>query len=272
MYSFLFKAVTSIASEGKQVHFKSQRHNSLVFSPHLKLFGYDMTTSSSHSYVVLTGDLVGSRKLSSDQLQTIFEGLKDFWGKFSKQHPDQIIGDLEVFRGDGWQVALHSPELALEAAVFLRAVGKACPLSNNSDSRVGIGIGSVNLLKPEKLGESQGKAFEASGDALKEASSSKVRWKLISTYQIFSQFDSLVLPLLDMAVSSWSASESIAVIGELLEWKQEDTAAHAWALKKDGMPPTQQAIGDALGRIRWKSHLHPVLKNIFSTSLGACNE
>lgn len=215
----------------------------------------------SHVYTILTGDLVGSRKLSSEDLQKVILSMKDFWNRFSEFHPHHVIGGLEIFRGDGWQVALQSPTLALVAAVFLRAVSKACPLSLNTDSKVGIGIGVVETILADNLGESQGKAFEASGDALEIASGSKIRWKLLSDQNEISNLDSLVLPLLDLSVSSWSASESIAVVGEILDWNQEDTAVHAWALKKDGSSPSQQAIGDALGRIHWKSHIQPVLED-----------
>ncbi|WFB37681.1 hypothetical protein P3T73_07900 [Kiritimatiellota bacterium B12222] len=216
----------------------------------------------SQVYAVLTGDVMGSRQLSASQLQDLLAGMKDFWGKFSTHSPDQVIGTLEVFRGDGWQVALKSPACALEAAVFLRAVCKACPASDNSDSRVGIGMGSVDVLNPSHLAESQGDAFEASGDALAVAAQGKIRWKLLSKCKEVAKWDALTLPPLDLAISSWSSTESFAVVGEILGWTQEETALHPWAQKTDGSSPTPQAVGKAFRRTHWKSHISPVLDTV----------
>ncbi len=216
-------------------------------------------SESPQVYAVLTGDVIGSRQLSASQLQDLLSDMKDFWDKFSENFPDQVIGNLEVFRGDGWQVALSSPACALEAAVFLRAVSKASPASDHSDSRVGIGIGAVEVLNPAHLAESQGDAFEASGDALALTSKGKIRWKLLAQSKEFTSLDLFTLPVLDLAVSSWSAVESFAVVGEILGWTQEETALHLWAQKNDGSSPTPQAVGKAFRRTFWKSHIHPVL-------------
>lgn len=230
-------------------------------------------------HAILTGDIMASRRLNASQLTGTFQEMNTFWSEFSSLHSGQVLGKIDVFRGDGWQAALASPEHAVDAAVFLRAVVKACPLSEKSDSRLGIGIGSVEQLDPDDLGGSHGEAFEASGDALSLATRGKIRWMLLPDHAVLREINTLALPSLDLAISEWSAAESIAVIGEMLNWKQEQTAAHPWSQKKDGSAPTQQAVADALSRVCWKTHILPVLHSSRSflgcytnTSSVTCNK
>jgi class 3 adenylate cyclase len=96
-------------------------------------------------HAVLTGDLVGSRRLAGDQVEALFQHLNDLWGQFADCHAGAVVGRIEVFRGDGWQAALAQPSLAVKAALFLRAVVKAQPFDQTVDTRVGIGIGRVDL-------------------------------------------------------------------------------------------------------------------------------
>lgn len=214
------------------------------------------------TYAILTGDLISSQSLSSAERVETLEAMKTFWKQFADARPGAVSGELEVFRGDGWQAALSGPAHGLDAAVFLRAVVKACPQSHKSDTRVGIGIGPADSFLENNLGESQGEAFVASGRALESLSPAKSRWTLLPDNGPLRPLSRQVFPLLDLAVTRWSAAESLAVIGEMLGWTREQTAAHPWAQKKDGDMPTPQAISDALNRVSWKSHLLSVLNEV----------
>lgn len=221
------------------------------------------------THAILTGDLIGSHKLSPRQVTGTLEAMKDFWQKFSSLHHGHVLGGLEVFRGDGWQAALASPEFALDTAVFLRAVVKACPHSLKSDTRIGIGIGAVSHWVEGNLGESQGEAFVASGHALESLADTKLRWTLLPDFGFYRPISKMLLPAVDLAVTRWSAPEAFAVIGEMLGWTQEKTAKHPWAQKKDGTSPSPQAISDALLRIHWKSHLACILQETRSVLSSA---
>src|SRR5690606_18325316 len=82
--------------------------------------------------------------------------------QFADVHDRTVVGMPDVFRGDSWQWCLQRPSLAFTAAVFLRAGLK----SHDVDTRIGIGIGSVAVLHEEKISESTGPAFIASGEVL----------------------------------------------------------------------------------------------------------
>ncbi|MEQ9822978.1 MAG: hypothetical protein ABQ298_01190, partial [Puniceicoccaceae bacterium] len=112
-------------------------------------------------YAVLTGDIVGSRKLSTHELASLFEGVRGVWRCFAEHHGDAVMGEFDVFRGDGWQVALTQPALCLRAAVFLRAAFRAHSKKVDVDSRIGVGVGPVDRIVRERLSESNGLASHA---------------------------------------------------------------------------------------------------------------
>ena len=67
---------------------------------------------------VLTGDIVRSASLEPGRLDAAFERLREAAAELL----DWTDGrGLERFRGDGWQVAIAAPALALRAAMRLRA-------------------------------------------------------------------------------------------------------------------------------------------------------
>lgn len=218
--------------------------------------------STTHCYAVLTGDLIGSRRLSPDQLKALFNALNDHWKEFAEVHPGAVIGGVEIFRGDGWQAALKQASLAGKAALFLRAAIKAHPLSHHLDTRIGLGFGPVETLVPARLGESNGLAFQRSGEALDDLAKGDRNWGLRTDIANLKALETIGFPIMDLAVSRWTRAEAMAALGSLLGWTQEKIAAHPYSAKKDGKAPTRQAVADTLRRIAWKSHWIPVLEAV----------
>jgi hypothetical protein len=210
-------------------------------------------------YAVLTGDLVDSSRLEAERREAMMAWLKSLASEFAGIHPGAVVGQLDVFRGDGWQLCLEAPGLALEAAIFIRAGLKAHVSRENLDTRVGIGLGSVERLNTERISESNGAAFLASGHALDALEREEQRLRLRGEGANVSLLDVVSLPLLDLAVSQWTHPESVAVYGTLSGWTQEAIAAHPLAAKQNGEQPSRQSVGDALTRVCWKSHLMPAL-------------
>jgi len=77
--------------------------------------------------------------------------------------PGTFAGRLCITRGDGWQVALQKPENALRLGLFIRSVVKS---EFKTDTRVSIGLGTVDRLEPDNIVESTGPAFILSGHGL----------------------------------------------------------------------------------------------------------
>lgn len=213
------------------------------------------------TYAVLTGDLVGSRELTPDRLEHAMGWIRQLATEFAEMHAGALVGRADVFRGDSWQVCLQRPGLAVTAAVFFRAGLKM----EERDSRIGIGLGPVATLHEEKISESTGPAFVASGDALdslgkdqmlglKHAAEPPPAWA--------QALRELVIPLLDVQIVHWSQRESVAVYGTLRKLTQNAIADLPGARTREGKAPTRQAVQDALRRIHWSSHLHGVLDGV----------
>lgn len=213
-------------------------------------------------YAALTGDLIGSRKLEPALRGEVLDWIRSLAGQFAELHPGAVVGGLEVFRGDSWQLCLANPALALTAAVFLRAGTKAHPSRAEPDMRIGIGIGTVESLRPERVSQSHGEAFALSGTALDALADSERRLGLAgpASDAPLRVLGRLAAPLLDLHLSRWTRPESAAVYGALMGWTQAKTAQSPIARKPDGSPLTQQAVHDALKRIRWSSHVEPVIE------------
>ncbi len=225
-------------------------------------------------YAVLTGDVIGSSRLPATLRKELQGWLKVLARDFAETHGEVVVGKLEAFRGDSWQVCLTDVSLALRAAIFMRAGLKAHPSRENVDTRVGIGVGTVEVLTKSKISESNGEAFIRSGrglDALRGDLSLWLEWP-DGPAQV-EAINRMSLPLLDLAVGRFSHAESVAVYGAMRGWTQEETAEHALARKEDGKAPTRQAIANALTRVCWSSHLHPVLEasTRFLKPEGECN-
>jgi hypothetical protein len=213
------------------------------------------------TYAVLTGDLIGSRELSPDRLEAAMALLRHLADEFGSVHASSVVGKLDVFRGDSWQVCLQRPALAMTAAVFLRAGLKAQDL----DSRIGIGLGTVSVLHADKISESTGPAFVASGDALDTLPKDRsLGFKLAAEppAEWAESLRELVTPLLDVQVAAWTQREAGAVYGALLDLKQSEIAELPDLRTKEGTAPTRQAVQDALRRVAWSTHLEPVLGGI----------
>jgi hypothetical protein len=115
------------------------------------------------TYAVLTGDIIKSSRFSPDQLReqrkelcVAMERLQEAMGE------DIMIGQIDFFRGDGWQLLLSSPAFALRSCLILRAA----LLMSGSDTRISVGVGTVDSIDREHISRSVGEAFEISGAGL----------------------------------------------------------------------------------------------------------
>ncbi len=216
-------------------------------------------------YAVLTGDLVESRKLSPDGKEAAQFALKRIAQAFARVHPGAVVGNLDIFRGDSWQLCLEESERVLEAALFIRSGLKAesALLGEKLDARIGLAVGEVEGLKDSKISESSGPAFELSGSALDEIADAKVRMLLKIQNQSgpLARLSDAIVRLVDLHATRWSVSEAIAIHGALSGLTQEETSRLPQAALADGSAPTQQAIAAALARTRWKTYLLPAIES-----------
>ncbi len=111
---------------------------------------------------VLTGDIVASTELPGDQQEALMCSLSDDAGRMADWHGASLRFSRQ--RGDGWQVLLARPALALRSALYLqsglRSFGKGLA------TRISIAVGDGDAGPGTDLNSANGPAFVASGRGL----------------------------------------------------------------------------------------------------------
>ena len=183
-------------------------------------------------YAVITGDLVRSSSVSHDDRSRLIDTLNTAFQTltgFPSLPSDFIAADFEIYRGDSFQGVLNYPELALRAAIALRATLRSRDgNSRNSlwDARLAVGIGGIAYL-PERVAEADGEAFRRSGPLLDQLKGER-RTAMLSPWDEVNEELKVECALFDTITNRWSAQQAEVII-----------------LSQRGM--TQQAIADQLG-------------------------
>ncbi len=180
-----------------------------------------MNQSYDKIYAVLTGDIVGSSKLERQDREKLLgvmhkasQEIRAFWS-------DAVPMDIDIFRGDSWQMLIEKPEHALEIAVYFRAYLKSTMQNRKLDSRIVIATGTVDFIG-NRVSESDGQAFRDSGKAL-EKMPRAVYFRYISDQNQASLMDA-AFRLLDAIIKGWTAKQALAVTGALQGLTQEKIA------------------------------------------------
>ncbi|MDZ4086146.1 MAG: hypothetical protein U1E69_05010 [Tabrizicola sp.] len=182
---------------------------------------------------VLTGDLVASTRHSADQVDAAMQALRHAAGQIAAWHSPPGNTRFTRFRGDGWQLALTAPGLALRAAVVLQATLGAMGL----ESRISIGIGPAESLGTTDLADAAGKAFELSGQGLdKMADASRIAIAGPSV----TDADAMIADLLGERMGRWTAAQAEAAALQLASPDRTLTLAEVG--KALGISP--QAVND----------------------------
>lgn len=110
---------------------------------------------------IITGDIVSSRKLSSENW---IDGFKNILNSFGKNPME-----WEIYRGDEFQLEVKNPEEALVIAIAIKSYFKTQKL----DVRMSIGIGD-KTYSANKISESNGTAFTRSGEVFETLKKQKI--------------------------------------------------------------------------------------------------
>ncbi|ARS39798.1 hypothetical protein CA265_09105 [Sphingobacteriaceae bacterium GW460-11-11-14-LB5] len=180
---------------------------------------------------IITGDIVGSRKIKDSWLLSLKSALKIVSDQNSK---------WEIYRGDSFQVEVE-PENAIRAAAYL----KACIRVNKpADVRMGIGIGDIKN-KRKKLSESSGDAFVNSGAAFDSLKQAKVNLAIKTDSADFDEEINVLIKLSLISMDSWGvvAAEMVKLALENNNLLQSELAAISGR--------TQSSVSEALKRAHY---------------------
>ncbi|MDN3585267.1 SatD family protein [Pedobacter aquatilis] len=180
---------------------------------------------------IITGDIVGSRKIKDSWLLSLKNALKVVSGRNNK---------WEIYRGDSFQLIVDIED-AIKTAAYL----KACIRINKpADVRMGIGIGEVKT-KRKKLSESSGDAFVNSGAAFDSLKQAKVNLAIKTDNPDFDEEINVLIKLSLIAMDSWGvvAAEMVKLALESNNLLQSELAAISGR--------TQSSVSEALKRAHY---------------------
>ena len=140
--------------------------------------------------VILTADIINSRKLSSKKWMNDFKQLLNSFGKSPN--------DWEIYRGDEFQLEIKNPEDAFLIAFQLKAFFK----SINLDVRMSLGFGN-KTYKTKKITESNGSAFIRSGELFETLKKQKINLAVNSGNVDFDEEFNLIVQLSMSFMDSW---------------------------------------------------------------------
>ncbi|WP_308991211.1 SatD family protein [Mariniflexile litorale] len=149
---------------------------------------------------IITGDIIRSKKFKNPEiwLTPLKEALtktgidKKYW---------------EIFRGDSFQIEIESNQLAFNIATYIKACIKTV---KGLDVRMAIGIGDKNF-EGDEVTESNGEAFQFSGETLEELKKEKTNLKLKSHNLILNEELNLYFKFASISMDNWSVSSAETV-------------------------------------------------------------
>lgn len=200
------------------------------------------TATSRHA--VLTGDIVDSVAMREAGAPAVGELMRGAVATAQETFPSAGISEVDVFRGDSWQLLVRDISQALAVAVVVRAWLRAQGPGKQPywDTRVAIGIGTINRLVVDRLSESEGVAFQCSGRALDRLSegpaSGRPRMTLVTGEgDLLERAGDTVVLLLDALAKQWTPQQAAALCGSFRRW------THAKIGERFEPPITKQAVG-----------------------------
>ncbi len=178
-------------------------------------------------YAVITGDIVGSSKLTASQRGRLLSVLKSSFHALKNIMIDGMRAPFEIHRGDSFQGVLSKPEAALRVAIAIRTClrhGFETKQRRHAlDARIAVGIGQIDFLPAGRGSEGDGSAFRRSGQTL-DAMKGDQRLIIRTPWQeLDAEFDT-ACALLDALINRWSSEQAQAILGQIRGLTQEKAA------------------------------------------------
>ena len=203
---------------------------------------------------VLTGDLVGSTGLSPAEVAQAFDALIDCAAMQADWHGAPLHFTRQ--RGDGWQVALARPALALRSALAFRAALR-CE-GGEFDSYISIAEGEVTGAIGPDLNAETAAVFVTSGDGLDILKLLSLSERVVYVDDAYDEGGPLnaVTVLADHISQGWTPAQAAAILPFLTPGDEPSYTEVAKALGKSRQAVTKAL--DAAGYPALKRALHSI--------------
>ena len=197
------------------------------------------------TYSILTGDVVGSKKVKGTDRELLHACFESAGQKMLDSFSEFVPYPPEFFRGDSWQFLVTDPAMSLRIGIFFRALIKACMQKNRNDTRISIGLGSIEFLPAGRVSSGDGDAFRLSGGGLDRIHKPERMGIFFPAYleSDVTRAVEVIVKLIDLKVKEWTGKQARAISGALLGLTQA-SIARDWFNKE----VTQQAVGQHLDR------------------------
>lgn len=200
---------------------------------------------------VLTGDIVASTELSSEERKELPDRIRDAYRYIADLLPGALPFAIDIFRGDSIQIYVADPAEALVVAVWFMSRTKA---TAGVETRMALAVDTVEFINEINVSESDGKAFRRSGRTLNELGSTHLRCVAPATadpqYQLTLD---VVAALMDHLIVGWTEQQAqavaLAIEGKIRgESALQKYIAGTWQPE----PISQQAVSAHLQSATWK--------------------
>jgi len=194
---------------------------------------------------VLTGDIINSSGLGPRELESVRLSLISAVGTVRGWKRGLVKGQIEFFRGDGWQLLVSDPAMAMRVGIFLRA----CLLASGlADTRVAIGIGGVEKSSSRKVSLARGPAFVLSGHALDNMTLySSIAIEAPKSAGLFASWLPVVGHLCSSLIEQWTRRQAELVCA-VIDPKRPDFETVAQTLRP---AISKQAVAKGLRGAQW---------------------
>lgn len=184
---------------------------------------------------VLTGDIVNSTQLSESDYRLVTNNVKSSCEVLKQRFEAQ----WELYRGDGFQVSVPTPEKAMLCAIILKtSLRRMFSDGEPVDITLSIGIGN-QTIHSEKLGTSFGSAFLLSGHGLDHSPKGELTIHVDQKMAVLSNALSLTTRFISHFLSQLSKKQSEVlyyyvlmsypeqqIIAELISTSRQNVSKH----------------------------------------------
>jgi len=178
-------------------------------------------------YAVITGDIVRSSDIDSDERRHLLDLLKDSFASVEEIFPGILHSPFEIHRGDSFQSVLIRPEQALGAAIIIRIKLRGGFLTPKGlkkiDARMAIGIGTVDFLPDGHGGEGEGEAFRLSGPYLDRMKGDRRLSINTPQKEVNAELDT-ECNLFDVLINKWTKEQAQVILLQIRKFTQEISA------------------------------------------------
>jgi len=191
-----------------------------------------MSPNESQLFAVVTGDVIGSTKLTGVDLtvalRTAYSTVVNLLGE------EYFPMEIDIFRGDSWQVLINDPLMSADFTLLFRCALKM----NKIQFRAAIGIGTIESVPDDRVSNGLGNAYLHSGRAFEHLGNA-AGYTLDVSFPEGLTIGKLapMIRLLDVITTFWSPDQCRVYLG-VRQGKTQKEIARDWVPES----VTQQAV------------------------------